>query len=122
MLNFLDKIPEKAYLILAYGLGVGITLICAAAGAIIVRASSFTYSDKDTQINLNSDRVKKISNDTEYANAQLQEKLADLESEIDQLQGESAKPIQQAYQRLKPVAKEIDKSNENLKEAISDVE
>lgn len=115
-MEFLSKIPDKAYTILAYFFGIGFSIVCAAAGVIIVRSSNFSYVDKDTQINLSSDRVKKISNDTEYANNQLIQKLETLEAEINQLQGEEARPIIEALDNIKPVAKELQKTNEELKE------
>jgi TolA-binding protein len=116
MISLLDKIPEKSWIILAYCLGIGFCFLCAAAGIIIVRSSNITYSDRDTQINLSSDRVKEISNDVEYANNQLEQKLQELEEQVDRLQREEAQPLAEAIKQLKPVAKEIEKSNEELKE------
>lgn len=121
-MEFLSKIPDKAYTILAYFFGIGFSLVCAAAGVIIIRSSNFTYVDKDTQINLSSDRVKQISNNTEYANNQLLEKIESLEIEINQLQGEEVKPLKEKVEELRPVAKEIAKSNQELKEELSEVE
>lgn len=121
-MEFLSKIPDKAFTILAYFFGIGFSIVCAAAGVIIVRSSNFSYVDKDTQINLSSDRVKKISNDTEYANNQLLEKIESLEVEIDQLQGEEVAPIKEKVEQLKPVAQEIAKSNQELKDELSEVD
>jgi hypothetical protein len=105
---FFDKIPEKAWVIFSSFSGTGLVILCVSVGSIAIRSSDLTYTSKDTQININGDAIKKISNDTEYANAQLQKKILLLEAEINNLQKEDTPGIRRAIEEIKPVVKEID--------------
>ena len=121
----IDKLAQQ---IIFTFLGLGFVAICGSVGIALIKSSSFTYSDGQTNINIDTNTAKKVksnSNNLEYANKKLQEKLRVLEMDMLVLKdtysdNPEIKPVldyvDESVQKLEPVTKEINKSTEKLKQ------
>lgn len=127
----LTKIDARSQRIFATFLGAGFAAVCGSVGITLVKSNSFTYSSGQTNINL--DRAKEVtrtSNDLEYANKKLREKLDILELDIaiikdsyrnDRESLEVITYVDEAIQQIDINAQEIEKSTEKLKEVTEEV-
>ena len=88
--------------------------------SLLARSSSLSYESGDTKINVG--QVKKISNNTEYANKILKDKISRLEQEINSLKQFDNNPqiekVNRAFTSLKPTATQAIESSEELTELI----
>ncbi len=118
--NILDKLSEKFWVIVAISMGCFITPIGFGVASLLVRSSSLSYESGDTKINVG--QVKKISNNTEYANKVLKDKISRLEQEINSLKQLDDNPqiekVNRAFSELKPTANQAIESSEELTELI----
>ena len=118
--NILSKLSEKFWVIIAISAGCFMTPIGFGVASLLVRSSSLSYESGDTKINVG--QVKKISNNTEYANKILKDKISRLEQEINSLKQFDNNPqiekVNRAFTSLKPTATQAIESSEELTELI----
>lgn len=125
MIDFnLEKLDKLSQRIFASFLGLSLTSVCVAVGIVVIKSSSFTFSNGETNINIDTaEEVKDNANDLEYANKKLREKLHLIELDIAVLKDSykdnpEVSPIinyvDESVKRLEPVTNEIEKSAEKL--------
>ena len=132
MIDFdFDKLDKFSQRIFASFLGLSLCAICGSAGIIMIKSSSFTFSNGQTNINIDTaEEVKANANDLEYANKKLKEKLHILELDLAVIKDSykdnpEVQPIidyvDESVGKLEPVTDEIEKSAEKLKQAAKEV-
>ena len=97
-------------------------------GALLVKTSQLEYTNNkgDTLSIESTEKIRRASNDTEYANKVLAEKISSLENTINYfLENQNQRDptleiIQENVEQIAPVIEEIDKSNLQLQEAVNE--
>lgn len=119
----LNKIPKSFWTCL----GLSLLPISFGIGYVLSQSSGVEYSNNDAGTSITIDtasRIKKASNDTEYANKKLATEIEQIKTTLEFFINNSPtsdpilKTVKNDIEQLEPVVKEIDRSNEELKEAV----
>lgn len=122
----LNKIPKTFWACL----GISLLPVSFGVGYIISQSSGVEYTrgNDGTSITIDTaSKIKKASNDTEYANEVLKTKINAIEETLEFLIVNDTTPdpvlqtIKKDIEELEPVVKEIDRSNEELQEVAEEV-
>lgn len=122
----LNKIPKTFWACL----GLSLLPVSFGIGFILSQSSEVEYTrdNEGTSITIDTaKKIKKASNDTEYANEVLRQKLNAIEETLEFLIKSDTTPdpvletIKKDIEELEPVVKEIDRSNEELQEVAEEV-
>lgn len=127
MQNILNKIPRSFWTCL----GVSLLPISFGIGYVLSQSSGVKYSNNDGGTSITIDtakKIKKASNDTEYANKKLAQEIEQALATLEFFLNSNTTPdpvlqtVKDDIEKLQPVVNEIDRSNEELKEAVEKVE
>lgn len=117
-----NSIPKSFW----YFIGIAVVPIGIGIGALLLKTSQLEYTNKEGEIlSIESKKdIKQASNNTQYANKVLLERITSLENTIDYFVKSQPVPdptlqiIQQNVEQITPVIEELEKSNEELQEAV----
>jgi hypothetical protein len=115
--NILDNLSARSKTILGIAIGVFLASIPSALAIILVNSSSFVFKNGNTEINLQG-KTKALVNDAEYSNKILQQKLIDLEQEINSTKSPELAAVKESFAELKPTADQAIADNQELNEVI----
>lgn len=127
MTSILDKLPKAFWVCI----GISFLPIGFGIGYVLTKSSGVEYvnSNEGTSITIDTaSKIKKASNDTEYANEVLRQKIWAIEETLEFLiineeyPDPILKAVKEEVEELEPVVKEIDRSNEELQEAVERAE
>jgi hypothetical protein len=110
-------------------LGIALLPVGYGLGSLLLKTSElqFTNNRGDTLSIESTAKIRRATNDTEYANKVLAQKILTLENQIDfflknqQRRDPTLEIIQENVEAIAPVIEEIEKSNQELQEAVSEV-
>lgn len=126
MQNILTKIPPQFWLCL----GLALLPIGFGIGTVLVKSSevSLTNSNGETSITIDTaQKIKKASNNTEYANDKLATEIAQIKETLEFFINNDTTPdpvlqtVKKDLEELEPTVKEIERNNEELKEIVESV-
>lgn len=131
MIDFnLEKLDKFSQRIFATFLGLSLTAVCGSAGIILIRSSTFTFSAGQTNINIDTaEEVKESSNNLEYANKKLRERVILLEADIETLKEkyqdspeikELINYVDESLKKIESSAVEVERNSVKLKDAASE--
>ena len=123
MHNILNKIPKSFWTcfgisLLPISFGIGY-ILSQSSGVKLAQSPSGTSITIDT-----AKKIKKASNDAEYANKKLAEEIEQIKATLEFFINSDTTPdpvlqtVKDDIEKLQPVVNEIDRSNEELKEAV----
>ena len=124
--EILKTIPKGFY----NKLGIGIISLCLGATIAISRSNNLSFSSGETSLQIDSQKIKTISNDAEHAIDALTTKVHHLENDIQWLKAEFDDPmfqkalelIDQTIQReIEPTIRVIEEKSNDLKDVTKEV-
>lgn len=112
-----DHLPPKAKAILlgAIAFAIASTPVCIAV--IVANSGSISVKHQDTEINLQG-KTKALVNEAEYSNKILQQRLVDLETELNKVKSPELSAVKESFAELKPTAKEAIADSQELTEVV----
>lgn len=112
-----DHLPPKAKAILlgAIAFAIASTPVCIAV--IVANSGSILVKHQDTEINLQG-KTKALINEAEYSNKILQQRLLDLETEINKVTRPEFSAVKESFADLKPTAETAIADSQELNEVV----
>jgi hypothetical protein len=112
-----DHLPPKAKAILlgAIAFAIASTPVCIAV--IVANSGSISVKHQDTEINLQG-KTKALVNEAEYSNKILQQRLEDLETEINKVKSPDLEAVKESFADLKPTAETAIADNQELTSVV----
>lgn len=119
----LNKIPKSFWTCL----GISLLPVSFGIGYVLSQSSGVKYSNSDDGTSITIDtasRIKKASNDAEYANKKLAQEIAQIKTTLEFFIESDTTPdpvlqtVKEDIEKLQPVVNEIEKSNESVREAV----
>ena len=107
-------------------LGIALLPVGYGIGALLIFSSELQYTNNrgDTLSIESTEKIRRASNDTEYANKVLAQKISSLENTLDFFlknqtdRDPTLEIIQENVEQIAPIIEEIEKSNLELQEAL----
>jgi hypothetical protein len=112
-----DHLPAKAKAILLGAIAFAIASTPACIAVIVANSGSISVKHQDTEINLQG-KTKALANDAEYSNKILQQRLVDLETELNKVKSPELSAVKESFAELKPTAKEAIADSQELTEVV----
>ena len=123
MQDILNNIPKSFWTCL----GISLLPLSIGIGYVLSQSSGVKYNNDSSGTSITIDtakKIKKASNDTEYANKKLAREIEQIKDTLeffinsDTTNDPVLRTVKDDIEKLQPVVDEIDRSNEELKEAV----
>ncbi|MGL5836792.1 MAG: hypothetical protein ACRC1Z_26710 [Waterburya sp.] len=109
--SLIEHLSPKAKAILLGAIAFAIASTPACIAVIVANSGSISVKHQDTEINLQG-KTKALANDAEYSNKILQQKLIDLEQEMNEIKSPEFAAVKESFDDLKPTADQAIADNE----------
>lgn len=117
--SLIDHLPPKAKAILLGAIAFAIASTPACIAVIVANSGSISVKHQDTEINLQG-KTKALANDAEYSNKILQQKLEDLEAEMNKVKSPEFSAVKESFADLKPTAETAIAESQELTEVVEE--
>lgn len=112
-----DHLPVKAKAILLGAIAFAVASTPACIAVIVANSGSISVKHQDTEINLQG-KTKALINEAEYSNKILQQRLLDLETEMNKVKSPEFSAVKESFADLKPTAETAIADNQELTSVV----
>ena len=112
-----DHLPVKAKAILLGAIAFAIASTPACIAVIVANSGSISVKHARTEINLQG-KTKALINEAEYSNKILQQRLEDLETEMNKVKSPELDAVKESFADLKPTAETAIADSQQLTQVV----